>query len=80
MFAPVIKMTTIRVTLEVDIARNWSSHQMDVHNTFLHGDLHEKVYMKPPPRFRTDKGNLVCRLRKSMYGLRQTPKCWFEKL
>ncbi|GAA0167771.1 hypothetical protein LIER_22630 [Lithospermum erythrorhizon] len=73
-------MKTVRTFLVVAVAKNWELHQMDVHNAFLHGDLTEEVYMRVPPRFSRGKPGEVCRLQKSLYGLKQTPRCWFSKL
>lgn len=51
---------------------------MDVKNAFLHGDLRETVYMKPPLGYACPP-NYVCRLKKSLYGLKLAPRAWFEK-
>ncbi|KAJ4796665.1 Retroelement pol polyprotein-like [Rhynchospora pubera] len=79
-FAPVAKMVSVRTFLAVAAAKGWELHQMDVHNGDLHGDLHEEVYIRLPPGFAPSQAGKVCRLRKSIYGLRQAPRMWFSKL
>ncbi|XP_057999352.1 uncharacterized protein LOC131178413 [Hevea brasiliensis] len=79
-FAPTTKMVTVRTFLVVAATKNWELHQMDVQNAFLHGDLEEEVYMKIPPGFASQSPRKVCKFRKSLYSLRQAPRCWFAKL
>jgi hypothetical protein len=52
---------------------------MDVKNTFLHGDLLDEIYMNYPPSFIHDS-YLVCRIKKSLYGLTQAPRAWYAKM
>ncbi|CAL8996419.1 unnamed protein product [Prunus brigantina] len=80
-FAPLAKIKTIRILLSLAANLDWALHQFDVKNAFLHGDLEEEVYMDLPPgcNFTRDKGNQVCKLKKSLYGLKQSPRAWFGR-
>lgn len=73
-------MTTIRTVLAFATCSNWHLRQLDINNSFLYGDLHGEVHMVLPQEFSSPKPNLVCKLQKSLYGLKQASRQWNYKL
>eukprot|EP00253_Pinus_taeda_P027648 PITA_27648 len=79
-FSLVAKMNSIHLVLSLAASFKWEVHQMDVKSAFLHGDLHEEIYMEQPTGFIQTDSSLVCRLKKSLYGLKQAPWAWYAKM
>ena len=78
-FVPIAKMNSIRVLLSLVVNHGWPLHQLDVKNVFLNSDLEKEVYMSLLPRFEKKfSEDKVCKLKKSMYGLKQSPRAWFK--
>ncbi|MCH95738.1 retrovirus-related Pol polyprotein from transposon TNT 1-94, partial [Trifolium medium] len=69
-----------RVFMALVASQNWPIFQLDVNTTFLHGDMNEEVYMKPPPGLALAQPDLVCKLQRSLYGLKQASRQWNAKL
>ena len=79
-FAPVAKIGTMRTLISCAANFGWPLHQLDVKNIFLHGDLQEEVYIEIPPGFSNEQTlGKVCKLKKSLYGLKQSPRAWFDR-
>ena len=80
-FCPVVRLESFRTLVALSVQYGLKIHQVDVTTAFLNGELEEEVYMKQPPGFSAEgKENLVCKLKKSIYGLKQSPRCWNSTL
>ena len=71
-------MTSIRTILSRVAVEDLHLEQLDVETTFLHGDLEKEIYMQQPQGYEVKgKENSVCRLNKSLYGLKKAPRQWY---
>lgn len=77
-YAPVARLQTIRLILAVSVKMNLAIHHLDVRTAFLHGYLNETVYLRPPEGIEVAEDH-VLKLKRSLYGLKQSPKCWNDR-
>ena len=78
--APVAKLNSIRVLLSIVVNLDWELFQLDIKNALLNGELEGEVYMKIPDGFeKEERIGKVCKLHRSLYGLKQSPIAWFKK-
>ena len=82
-FAPTSKHETFRIILFLAAKENFTLRQMDGKSAYLHPEIKEEIYLEQPTGFEKldSSGNtLVCKLNKSIYGLKQAAKNWYEEL
>uniref|UniRef100_A0A1Y1M571 Integrase catalytic domain-containing protein n=1 Tax=Photinus pyralis TaxID=7054 RepID=A0A1Y1M571_PHOPY len=77
-FSPVVKFTSVRAILSFAAMNKMQLRQFDIKTAFLYGDLKEHVFMKQPIGYDDNSGR-VCKLIKSLYGLKQASRCWNQK-
>ena len=80
-FSPVVRFSSIRTLLALAVQKGMIVHQMDIVTAFLNGELQEEIYMQQPDGYQiSGKESLVCRLKRSLYGLKQASRCWNQAL
>lgn len=81
-FAPVVRQTTIKMLLTIAGSKDWIVKHFDAKTAFINGELKENIYMRQPEGNRINIGDekKVCKLKKSIYGLKQAAKSWNDKL
>ena len=76
-FCPVVRFESVRTVIALAVQNGLKLYQMDMTTAFLNGELEEEVYMRQPEGFvDKDRQHLVCKLKRSIYGLKQSPRCW----
>ena len=76
-FCPVVRMESVRTVISLAVRNNLKLHQLDVTTAFINETLEENVYIQQPEGFVVDgQEKLVCKLNRSLYGLKQSPGCW----
>ena len=76
-FSPVAMLKSIRILLAVAASLDYEIWQMDVKTAFLNGNLNEDIYMQQPEGFKAKgKEHMVCKLQRSIYGLKQASRSW----
>ena len=79
-FSPVVKHSSIRTFFGIVAMRDLELEQLDVKTAFLHGELEEEIYMDQPEGFIVPgKEDHVCKLKRSLYGLKQSPHQWYKR-
>ncbi|KAL1939181.1 hypothetical protein VTO73DRAFT_10222 [Trametes versicolor] len=78
-FAPVAKSSSLRLMIALAARHGWPLIQLDVKSAYLNGELDEEIYMRQPPGTAArGEEHLVCRLKKSLYGLKQAGREWYK--
>lgn len=76
-YSPVVRYSSIQALLAFAVQNDMMVHQMDAITAFLNGTLDEEIYMEQPPGYvKEGQEHLVCKLKRSLYGLKQSPRCW----
>lgn len=73
------KLATVRVLITNATIKEWPLHQLDINNALFHGYIDEDIYMKLPEGYTKATDGQVCKLKRSLYGLKQASRQWIQE-
>ncbi|CAL4239318.1 unnamed protein product, partial [Meganyctiphanes norvegica] len=79
-FSPTARMTSIRMLLQLAVAESLKVHQLDFDSAYLNAEIDCEIYMEPPELFPCNRPSEVLKIKKSLYGLKQSGRLWNEML
>jgi hypothetical protein len=79
-FSPVVKKRTVRVLCAIAVLKGWEIHHLDVLTAYLNSPLEEIIYVEEPEHFKSEKENIVWKLTKTLYGLKQSAREWHKMM
>lgn len=78
-YCPVVKRRSLRLLIAISVENDWTVEFLDVEGAYLNSPLQEEIFMRQPPYFEVNPGSgFVCKLNKSLYGLKQGGRDWYR--
>ena len=78
-FAPTAEINSIRIPISQAVNIDWKLQRYAIKTAFLHGGLEEEIYIQIPPGDKNFNNHMVCKLKKALYRLKQSPRAWFGR-
>ena len=79
-YAPVSQLASLQTICAIAVQNNWPIHQIDVYNAYVNADLEEPRYMWQPPGYIEENDQHILKLKKAMYGLKESGRAWYKCL
>ena len=79
-YAPTARLSTLRTMLACGVQQGVNFRQLDIKTAYLNAPIDEEIYLEQPEGFKKGRGDLVCRLKRSLYGFMQSGRNWFQCL
>ena len=79
-YSPTVRLSTLRTVLACDVRQGIKFRQMDIKSAYLNAPIDEEIFLEQPEGFKQGDSDMVCKLKRSLYGLKQSVRNWYECL